>query len=100
MTFLTFELFVMADEEHHDEFKPSKKPKTKETKKEMYARLLTDVKSLLERERDMIANTANVCALLYHEINDAFPNLINWCGFYFLRTKNELVLGLKMTMLF
>ena len=42
---------------------------------------------MLEGERDMIANAANLTALLFHSL----PNL-NWAGFYFLKD-NELVLG-------
>jgi len=76
-----------------EEFHISKKPKITETKNQLYSRLLQDVKSVLIKERDFIANTANVSSLLYHSINEVFGNLINWCGFYFLRSKEELVLG-------
>jgi L-methionine (R)-S-oxide reductase len=43
--------------------------------------------ALLADERDALANTANMSALLF----EALPNL-NWVGFYFLRGR-ELVLG-------
>ncbi len=43
--------------------------------------------SLLEGERDIIANTANLAALIYHGV----PRL-NWAGFYFLHG-DTLVLG-------
>jgi L-methionine (R)-S-oxide reductase len=49
--------------------------------------LLRELKALLEDETDMIANAANMSALIYQNI----PNL-NWVGFYFLNG-NELVLG-------
>lgn len=49
--------------------------------------LLRELKALLEDETDMIANAANMSALIYQSI----PNL-NWVGFYFLKG-NELVLG-------
>ena len=49
--------------------------------------LLRELKALLEYETDMIANAANMSALIYQNI----PNL-NWVGFYFLKG-NELVLG-------
>ncbi len=43
--------------------------------------------SLLEGERDGIANAANTAALLYQSLPD-----VNWVGFYFLQGR-ELVLG-------
>lgn len=49
--------------------------------------LLRELKSVLEDERDIIANAANMSAFIYQNI----PNL-NWVGFYFLKG-NELVLG-------
>ncbi|MEI2297276.1 GAF domain-containing protein [Ensifer sp. MJa1] len=39
-------------------------------------------------ERDFIANAANLAALVF----DLVPDL-NWAGFYFLRSNDELVLG-------
>ena len=45
------------------------------------------LRSLLEGERDFIANAANFAALLYHSVPD-----LNWAGLY-LRKGNELVLG-------
>jgi len=62
------------------------KPETA-SKAEMYSSLAAQLRSLLEGERDFIANAANVAALLYHSL----PNL-NWAGFYLLR-EGELVLG-------
>jgi L-methionine (R)-S-oxide reductase len=59
----------------------------KDTKPEMYADLLTQLRSMLAGERDVIANAANMSALLYHSMPD-----VNWAGFYFHRD-NELVLG-------
>jgi L-methionine (R)-S-oxide reductase len=52
-----------------------------------YADLARDLSSLLQGERDWIANTANTSALLF----DALPDL-NWAGFYFWKG-GELVLG-------
>jgi L-methionine (R)-S-oxide reductase len=40
------------------------------------------------RQRDAIANAANTAALLLTSLPD-----LNWAGFYFLRSPNELVLG-------
>ena len=52
-----------------------------------YARLRDELAALLAGERDLIANAANTCALIF----DALPDL-NWAGFYFLKG-NELVVG-------
>lgn len=52
-----------------------------------YARLADELRSLLAGERDLIANAANMAALLF----DALPDL-NWAGFYFLKD-GELVVG-------
>ncbi|HEY4367255.1 MAG TPA: GAF domain-containing protein [Steroidobacteraceae bacterium] len=53
----------------------------------LYAQLAGELRSLIEGEPDMIANLANMAALLYH----ALPQL-NWCGFYLLKG-GELVVG-------
>lgn len=53
-----------------------------------YRELATQLHGLLDGERDAIANAANVSALIF----DLIPNL-NWAGFYFLKSENELVLG-------
>ncbi len=49
--------------------------------------LAKQAKALTEDESDLIANTANISALLFQELKD-----INWAGFYFLK-REELVLG-------
>lgn len=49
--------------------------------------LLGNVEAILAGEPDLIANAANVAALLF----EALPR-INWAGFYFLRD-DQLVLG-------
>src|SRR5260221_6810096 len=56
-------------------------------KTEFYQELSLQLASLLEGERDSIANAANTAALLYHTLPD-----VNWIGFYFLKGA-ELVLG-------
>lgn len=58
-----------------------------ENKQEMYALLRAQTSSLLEGETNMIANLANISALL----NLALPK-INWVGFYLMHD-GELVLG-------
>ncbi|MDK1374022.1 MULTISPECIES: GAF domain-containing protein [unclassified Sinorhizobium] len=53
-----------------------------------YRELASQLRGLLEGERDAIANAANLSALIF----DLVPDL-NWAGFYFLKSENELVLG-------
>ncbi len=57
------------------------------SKAELYANLQSQLHSLLEGERDFIANAANFSSLLYHSLPD-----LNWAGLY-LRKGDELVLG-------
>lgn len=57
------------------------------SKEENYARLIGQLRALLEGERDPIANLANASALLNQFLDD-----INWVGFY-LYDGEELVLG-------
>jgi GAF domain-containing protein len=59
---------------------PAKKP-------ELYRDLAAQLASLLEGERDAVANAANMAALIYHGLPD-----LNWAGFYFARG-GALVLG-------
>src|SRR5690606_29940218 len=56
-------------------------------KPEQYAQLLDQARALMHGERDLIANAANLSALLWHGL----PRL-NWCGFY-LFDGTELVVG-------
>ncbi|MEE8496657.1 MAG: hypothetical protein V3S21_09290, partial [Xanthomonadales bacterium] len=42
--------------------------------------LVSQLRSLLSGQQDMIANAASLVALLFHELED-----VNWVGFYFLR---------------
>ena len=53
----------------------------------VYADLQRSIAGLLAGEDDLIANTANFTALVYHTLPD-----LNWAGCYFLRGE-ELVLG-------
>ena len=57
-------------------------------KVEVYRELAQQLQGLLSDERDAIANAANTAALLFTSLPD-----LNWAGFYFLRSANELVLG-------
>ena len=52
-----------------------------------YAQLLEQARALMHGERDLVANAANLSALLWHALPD-----LNWCGFY-LYDGNELVVG-------
>ena len=56
-------------------------------KSELYTALREQLASLLEGERDSVANAANMASLLYHALPD-----VNWAGFYFFQGR-ELVLG-------
>ena len=58
-----------------------------DNKRDFYASLAQQLTGLLEGERDMIANTANMSALI-----DQFLPDLNWAGFYFM-LGDELVLG-------
>lgn len=51
------------------------------------ASLLAQAESLLSGQRDLVANAANLSALLFQALED-----VNWVGFYFLR-ENELLVG-------
>lgn len=53
-----------------------------------YRELAQQLEGLLSGERDAIANAANTAALLFTTLAD-----LNWAGFYFLRSPDELVLG-------
>ena len=56
-------------------------------KRELYEDLIRRARGLLEGERDVIANAANLSALVWQDLPD-----LNWAGFYFLKD-GELVLG-------
>jgi GAF domain-containing protein len=58
-----------------------------DTKRELYQLLEEQARALLQGETNLIANAANLSALLYHSLPD-----LNWAGFYFLKGR-ELVLG-------
>jgi GAF domain-containing protein len=57
-------------------------------KTSLYQDLTAQLAGLLNDERDAIANAANTAALLFTSLPD-----LNWAGFYFLRSADELVLG-------
>jgi len=57
-------------------------------KTSLYQDLTAQLAGLLSDERDAIANAANTAALLFTSLPD-----LNWAGFYFLRSPDELVLG-------
>jgi len=56
-------------------------------KAEYYQELLGQTKALISNESDIIANMANISALLFERLAE-----VNWVGFYRL-IDNELVLG-------
>jgi GAF domain-containing protein len=49
--------------------------------------LLEQAAALLKGQRDLVANAANLAALLYHALEG-----VNWVGFYFLRD-DRLIVG-------
>ena len=53
-----------------------------------YADLVEQLTALLDGEHDAVANAANTAALLMQSLPE-----LNWAGFYFLRARDELVLG-------
>ena len=57
------------------------------TKDEKYAELFPQIKSILEGETDMIANMANVAAVLHEEFK------FWWTGFYRVVSEDTLLLG-------
>ncbi len=62
--------------------------KTQQTSKtDLYDQLAAQLSSLLADERDLIANAANFCSLIFYSLPD-----LNWAGCYFLKN-DELVLG-------
>src|SRR5579862_6501451 len=58
-----------------------------ESKSSLYADLLLQARSLFEGERDALANSANLSALLFNGLPD-----LNWSGFYWMKA-GGLVLG-------
>jgi L-methionine (R)-S-oxide reductase len=52
-----------------------------------YAELASELAGLIAGEPDLVANAANMAALVYHRLPE-----LNWAGFYFARAQ-ELVLG-------
>ena len=56
-------------------------------KPELYRSLAEQAQALLADESDVIANAANLSALVFHTLPD-----LNWAGFYFLRD-GELLVG-------
>jgi L-methionine (R)-S-oxide reductase len=54
---------------------------------QQYQELAKQVASLIEGEKDIIANMANISSLLYWSLSD-----VNWAGFYLLKD-GQLVLG-------
>lgn len=54
-----------------------------------YAELAHSLRALLDGERDVVANTANMAALLFWSLRD-----LNWAGFYLVEpARGDLLLG-------
>ena len=58
-----------------------------QTRSELYVQIAGQLRGLLAGEHDLIANAANLSALLFYSLPD-----LNWAGFYFYK-QGELVLG-------
>ncbi len=56
-------------------------------KAEFYAQLNAQIRAIIANETDLIANMANISALLFQQLT-----AVNWAGFYRV-VENELVLG-------
>ena len=56
-------------------------------KEQLYNQLVSQAQSLVSGEHDLIANMANISALLFNQLED-----VNWAGFY-LYKEEQLVLG-------
>jgi GAF domain-containing protein len=59
-----------------------------DSKPEFYRELAGQLQALFDGETDPIANAANTSALIYQMLPE-----LNWAGFYFLQSDDELVLG-------
>jgi GAF domain-containing protein len=57
-------------------------------KHDFYQSLVKQTESLIGGESNIIANMANISALLFTSLED-----VNWSGFYFMDSPTELVLG-------
>ncbi len=66
---------------------PATTPSSSTDRTALYADLQRSLTGLLAGEHDLIANAANLSALVYQTLPD-----LNWAGWYFLRG-DELVLG-------
>ena len=56
-------------------------------KEQQYSQLIAQAKSLVSGEHDLIANMANISALLFNNLEE-----VNWAGFYLFK-EEQLVLG-------
>ncbi len=57
-------------------------------KHDFYQSLVKQTQSLIGGESNVIANMANISALLFTSLDD-----VHWAGFYFMDSPTELVLG-------
>ncbi|MBL4630636.1 MAG: GAF domain-containing protein [Paraglaciecola sp.] len=58
-----------------------------ENKRQLYARLAGQIEAIVAGENDVIANMANISAILYWALDN-----VNWAGFYLVKDE-QLVLG-------
>lgn len=58
-----------------------------ENKPQLYAQLVQQIEAIVAGEKDLIANMANISAILYWALDN-----VNWAGFYIVK-QGQLVLG-------
>jgi putative methionine-R-sulfoxide reductase with GAF domain len=65
-----------------------------QNKGEFYELLLQKASAAFNKERNHIANCANLSAIIYHGLIEVYGNMsVNWCGLYFVEAVNTLCLG-------
>jgi len=60
---------------------------------DLYDEIIIEAKEVLSISRDVISSTANISSLLNEHLNKNKGGVINWCGFYFTREPNVLLVG-------
>ena len=59
-----------------------------DSKARLYAELAEQLAALIAGEPELVANAANMAALIYHGLPD-----LNWAGFYFAQAEKVLVIS-------
>ena len=65
-----------------------------------YAKLLAETTRTVSGQEDAVSNTANVAALVYRRLREAFGDAaVNWAGFYYARPVAQADAGKRVLML-